>query len=357
MDWSEDDSLAVSSRVMEHLRAGRLVLLPSESAYVLAGSALAPGALAAFQPTAGADATLILILGHAIEVFDWLPFFGGVGVRLARRFWPGPFTLTCSAGLAQGLWSCLPTAVQQRLTPTKALSVRLPNHAALRKAAQTLGMPLVAAATTYLSYEEAIRELGDEVGMAVRNGGPSIAQPDTVVGVHGRHWQILQQGTIPAEDVEDAAPCRILFLCTGNTCRSPLAETLCRKLLAERFGCLPEALARKGIYVQSAGLAAMMGSPATSEAVAVARARGADLGGHASQPLTIDMLLQADRIFAMTTGHLRMLQGVPYITPRLLSPNGEDIPDPIGGTPEVYEQCARRIVSCLEELVPELCEC
>src|SRR5207253_3189276 len=108
-------------------------------------------------------------------------------------------------------------------------------------------------------------------------------------------------------EIEEAAPCRIVFVCTGNTCRSPLAEGLCRQLLADHLRCAAEELGKRGFCVQSAGLAAMIGAEATPEAVAAAAELGADLTGHGSRPLTIEMLLQADRLFAMTASHLRML--------------------------------------------------
>src|SRR6516165_10637865 len=101
--------------------------------------------------------------------------------------------------------------------------------------------------------------------------------------------------------------CHILFVCTGNTCRSPLAQALCARLLADRLGCEPADLPARGFFVQSAGLAAMIGAEATPEAAAIAREHGADLSGHKSQPLTLDLLAQTDLLFAMTEAHLHIL--------------------------------------------------
>jgi L-threonylcarbamoyladenylate synthase len=354
MDWRQGESL---TRALQLLREGRLVVFPTESTYIVAAAALAPGALPALDRAVGCDKPLTLFLGHAVEVFDWLPFFRGVGMRLARRFWPGPLALVSGAGIRQGLFARLPEAVQQRLAPHQQIGLRLPDHAAARQAAQSLGMPLLAAATPWIAPDQVAESLGDRVAMIIQNGRTTFAQPDTVVQVHGRAWQVVHEGAIPAEEIGDGAPCRIVFVCTGNTCRSPLAEGLCRKLLTDKLGCLPAELSKHGFFVQSAGLAAIMGTEATPEAIAVAEELGADLTGHSSQPLTIEVLLEADRLFAMTAGHLRMLYGVRGITPRLLDPGGEDVTDPIGAAPEVYRACARQIKSHLEELLPELLEC
>lgn len=146
----------------------------------------------------------------------------------------------------------------------------------------------------------------------------------------------------------------ILFVCTGNTCRSPLAESLCRSKLAAALGCPPEDLEAKGFLVASAGVMAYPGDPATPEAVLVAGEAGADLGGHRSRPLIPEMLERATDVFAMTEMHLMALLSVPRAVgpePKLLCEN-EDLPDPIGGDLDEYRACARVIAVQLDRLIP-----
>jgi protein-tyrosine phosphatase len=158
-------------------------------------------------------------------------------------------------------------------------------------------------------------------------------------------------------ELQESSVCRVLFICTGNTCRSPLAEALFKKKLADRLGCAPEELPQRGFQVVSAGLAAMRGGGAAEEAVAVAASYGANLNHHQSQPVTSELVAQADYHIVMTRGHfLALLDLFPDqgVQPRFLATGGEDIADPMGCDLEVYKECASKIWNYLDVLVEEL---
>ncbi|MGB9791372.1 MAG: low molecular weight protein arginine phosphatase [Thermacetogeniaceae bacterium] len=93
---------------------------------------------------------------------------------------------------------------------------------------------------------------------------------------------------------------RILFVCTGNTCRSPMAEHIARRLLEEKG-------LRGEIEVASAGLAALPGAPASAEARDVLRGMGIDLSGHQAVQLSRKQVEDADLIFTMTASQKRQL--------------------------------------------------
>lgn len=140
-------------------------------------------------------------------------------------------------------------------------------------------------------------------------------------------------------------------MCTGNTCRSPMAEAIFRELASQHFQCAPERLWDHDLDVLSAGVAAGDSHPASSQSVTVLKKRGIDLSHHLSQQVSEKMLEGSDLIFAMTSDHLNVLHNArPDLAGkmRLLSNDGRDVIDPIGGSLNDYEQCAEMISGCLK---------
>jgi protein-tyrosine phosphatase len=135
-----------------------------------------------------------------------------------------------------------------------------------------------------------------------------------------------------------------------------MAEAIARRILSQQLQVGEDELEKKGLQVTSAGAMAMPGSRATPAAVEAVRALGADLTRHRSRPLTVELIHQADKIYAMGRGHARAVTSmVPSAQEKVatLDPSGDDIDDPIGGEPSLYQRLAGELQSLIERRLKE----
>ena len=157
---------------------------------------------------------------------------------------------------------------------------------------------------------------------------------------------VLSSRSLSSVPIKSALPSRlILFVCSGNTCRSPLAAAIANAEIAARLAIPYEALNGAGVKATSAGVAAKVGDPMTNEAKAVLKQLGFEPNGHRARSLAAELANQAERIFCMAESHRSAVAKLgPSVAGKAqcLDPNG-DIEDPTGSGPENYVKCAERL--------------
>ena len=342
---SKDDGATIAEAA-RCLAAGGLVAFPTETVYGLGANADDPKAMAKLRRVKARDGNK----PFTIHIADWSDLAryarrtSAPARKLIEKYWPGPLTVVFPGDGGRGI------------------GVRFPAHEVARAIIRGAGVAVVLPSANRggeppaSNAAEVEHTLGGEIDLIVDGGPATLGESSTVVSfAHGR-IEVLREGIISEQAVRDTARTVILFVCTANSCRSPIAEALCRMMLAGRLGVAPDDLDETGYEVASAGVSGGFGA-ASDEAMVAAAHLGADLSGHRARALTREMLADADMVFAMTQSHVDGVVAMdPDSAPRvkLLDPRGRDIEDPMGGGREEFRVCASRIRQCLKQIVETL---
>jgi protein-tyrosine phosphatase len=264
--------------------------------------------------------------------------------KLMTRFWPGPISIVMPDRHGR------PTGFRVPDLPLAQQFLKLATCRVGASSSNPSGREAAVTADEVLEHFDGVLDLVIDGGRC-RHGTSS-----TVVRASDEGVEILREGVVPATEIREATAKSILFVCTGNRCRSPMAAAFAADLLARRVGTTADELLAAGYRVGSAGTGCLRGAPATAEAIVAARRYGCDLTSHRSRPLTPSLIEEADEIFVMTGEHRASI--LAFATEaaervRLLdrTPKGAevDIPDPYGEGPVAYERVAARIHRAIEE--------
>ena len=346
------------------LRNGGLVIIPTETVYGIAARADEAG-IDALTTLKGRDLSKPFSL-HIPDVSFLGKYVPNVDMRAAKlvhNFWPGPVTVVFKLSDADVKQQLKSLGKQWTgIYKDNSVAIRCPDNTAVSKLLELAEVPVVAtsanlsgepAATT---FEQAFEVFNGKVPIMIDDGQCQEQTGSTVVRVSGSSIDILREGAVESEDISDIATVDIVFVCSSNTCCSPLAAELLKKRLAAKAGCGVDELEMFGYKVRSAGVKVPISQPARQEALRLAEILGLNLTEHSTTPLSPRDMLCCDLIFTMEQEQRdRILNFYPHLADRCrLLADDYDICDPLDGNNDVYDKFAEILQSCIDEKLGEI---
>ncbi len=338
----EPEKIAEAARI---IRQGGLVVFPTETVYGIAADANNPKAMEKLcnvkQRSEGKRFSILVAQRGIVE--NYANYTNPNLYKLIDKYWPGPLTVILPAKQAGD-----------------TIGIRMPDHTIALSLVEHSGSTIAAPSANIegkkapTNVTEALEDLDGLVDLAIDGGPVEFGISSTIVDFTTAKPTVTREGVISQSDVDRAVNKKVvLFVCTGNSCRSVMAEYLLKAKL----------IGRDDVEVLSAGTSVFFRSAASQETISVLRQRGINAVAHVSKPLGRTMLRKADLIFAMTRTHrAQILDHVPHVEQRVYllkefsnhnvgGESGADIPDPIGQSHEAYEECMLEIDEAIQRIV------
>lgn len=345
--------------------SGGLVVFPTETVYGIACKA-DKQSLAKLDEVKKreADKRYALHIGDKNKLADFVPHLFGPEKKLVANAWPGPVTIIFEIEQKDidDLKTKFSAELIEILYKDSTIGVRCPENEIAHRLLNLCKSPVVAPSANTSNSEpatdaqQAISQLGEIVDMIIDGGKCKYKTSSTVVKISQNDWHILREGVYSADKIRKMLTVNILFVCTGNTCRSPMAEGLAKKLLAKKLKTNIDRLEYIGYKVTSAGIVAMGDTGASPESIRFCNSKGVDITNHITRHLTAEMVADADYIFVMSGGHKNDIikQFLSAAGKCLLLDESGDIEDPIGRGYEIYMSVGQTIEKAVNKRIGDI---
>lgn len=352
-------------KAAKRIDAGEIAAFPTETVYGLACRVTAKNIeklnnIKGRQPSKH----YTLHIADAKQVHKYVPNISLRVKKLIDNTWPGPLTIVFELdnNELELLEKNIPKEVFNNLYREKTIGIRCPDNLIAAELLSNIKHP-VAAPSANISGEAApftakqvIADFDGKIEIILDGGHTKLHKSSTVAKPGKRQIKILRKGYYNLDALEKLWKVQILTVCTGNTCRSPMAEGIFKKRIAENIGCKVDELEQIGYKVISAGTMGASGWPASAESVEVCRANGIDISRHTNSALTTELVRQSDLIYTMSNAHRKQVLALsPESTDKcFLIDDKKEVPDPVSQSIEVYNKCFKMIYSAIDKRLSEI---
>jgi len=338
----QEDYIKEAARILSR---GGLVIMPTETVYGIGANMCNRNTIERLCAIKNRpkDKLFSLHIDEKGKIEDFAHDIPIGAYKLMDKFWPGPLTLVLKA---------------KNNHSNQSIGIRMPDDEIALRLISLAGVPVVCPSANIsgkpapVNFPDAIKDLEGLVDFAIDAGITRLQVESSVVDFTVKPLEILREGAIKKEDIEAViAKKNMLFVCTGNSCRSVMAGALLKKKLKERN--------RQDVEVSSAGIMMLNGLGATPETGELLKREGIDVSEHHSQAVTKELIGKSDLILVMEKAHEhKLLQLAPeaknrvFLLKEFARINGElDIRDPIGKPIEFYAQIFAIIKEAIERVI------